>query len=141
MYSPTSACFAVMITLATPGERQLMRHQHAEQKGTHTTHKEVVLCCVLQAVLDSDLHKDDVEKLGRERLYVHRWKPTKIDDEDKAMGGKAYMGVIVTPVHIDKMRSSATAVYVYTTTSCNSRQFSSSGNTKTSCSFVSCRRR
>ena len=57
------------------------------------------------------------------------------------MGGKAYMGTIVTPVHIDRMRSSATAAYVYTTTSCDSRRFSSRGNTETSCSFVSCRGR
>ena len=37
---------------------------------------------------------------------------------------------------IDKMRSSATAVSVYTTTPCDSRRFSS---TETGCSFVSCR--
>ena len=54
------------------------------------------------------------------------------------MGGKAYIGIIEPPVRIDKMRSSATAAYVYTTTSCDSRRFSSSGNTETSCSFVSC---
>ena len=52
---------------------------------------------------------------------------------------KAYMSVGEPPTRMDRMRSSATAAYVYTTTSCDSRQFRSSGITETSCSFVSYR--
>jgi len=47
------------------------------------------------------------------------------------------MSVVEPPTRMDKMRSSATAAYVYTTTSWDSRRFRSSGSTETSCSFVS----
>jgi hypothetical protein len=41
-------------------------------KGTRTTHKEVVLSSALRVWLDPDLGKEDIEKLGRERLQVRR---------------------------------------------------------------------
>ena len=72
-------------------------------------------------------------------MHVRGCKPVKLDDERIwERGSKAYIGVFEPPVRIDRIRSSATATYVYTTTSCDSRRFSSSGNTETSCSFVSC---
>jgi hypothetical protein len=52
--------------------------------------------------------------------------------------GGTYMSAVEPPARIDRMRPSATAAYVHTTTSCDSRRFSSSDNTKTSGPFVSC---
>jgi hypothetical protein len=51
---------------------------------------------------------------------------------------KTYISMVESPTRIDNMRSSATAAYVYTTTSWESRRLSSRGSTETSCSFVSC---
>ena len=66
-----------------------------------------------------------------------------IDDKAETTEGRcreAYINVVEPPMRMDRMRSSATAAYVYTTTSCDSRRFKSSGSTETSCSFVSYRR-
>ena len=34
-------------------------------------HEQVILRCVLRAVLGADLDEDDVGKLGHKRLHVH----------------------------------------------------------------------
>jgi hypothetical protein len=47
-------------------------------KGTRTTHKEVVLRRALWALLDADLSEDDIEKLGREWLYVRGREPANL---------------------------------------------------------------
>lgn len=62
---------------------------------------------------------------------------TKEDGEDAR---EKYIRMAESPTRIDNMRSSATAAYVYTTTSWESRRLSSRGSTETSCSFVSCHR-
>jgi hypothetical protein len=40
-------------------------------KGTRTPHEEVVLRYALWTLLNRDLGKEDIEKLGCERLHVH----------------------------------------------------------------------
>lgn len=59
-------------------------------------------------------------------------------NEDRKDTSETYIRVAESPTRIDNMRSSATAAYVYTTTSWESRRLRSRGSTETSCSFVSC---